>query len=95
MGLQHCEAMQSTRGTAKMRAQDTLYKLEPPAGLELDAETAFVQSWVEYALSHEKGGYMWGTFSNVKDSVRFSLSYCTSLLHIDSRRSPTMVATLR
>ena len=98
MGSQHREAMQSTRGTAKMRAREivvTLYELEPPADLEPDAETAFVRSRVEYALSHEKGGYMWGTFSNAKDSVRFSLSYCTSLLHIDSRRSPTMVATLR
>jgi hypothetical protein len=97
MGLQHREAMQSTRGTAKMRAREvvfTLYELEPPAGLEPDAELAFVRSQVEYVLTHEKGGYMWGTFSNVKDSVCFSLSYCISLLHIDSRRSPTMVATL-
>ena len=71
-----------------MRAQEivvTLYKLEPPAGLEPDEETAFIQLRVEYTLSHEKGGYMWGMFSNAKDSVRFSLSHCTSLLHIYSR----------
>ena len=88
MGSQHHEAMQSTCRTAKMRAQEiviTLYELEPPAGLEPNEETAFVRLWVEYALSHEKGGYMWGTFSNAKDSVCFSLSHCTSLLHIYSR----------
>ena len=88
MGLQHCEAMQSTCRTAKMRAWEivvTLYELEPPAGLEPNEETAFVRSQVEYAVSHEKGGYMWGTFSNTKDSVHFSLSHCTSLLHIYSR----------
>jgi len=98
MGLQHHEAMQSTRGTAKMRAQEIVisdYDLGPPAGLEYDAEIAFIQQQVQYILTHEKGGYMWGTFSNAKDSVCFSLSYCISLLHIDSRRSPTMVATMR
>jgi len=90
--------MQSTRGTAKMRAREIVcshYELDPPAGLQINAEIAFVQGQVQDVLTHDKGGYMWGTFSNAKDSVRLSLSCCISLLHIDSRRSPTMVATLR
>lgn len=98
MGLQHREAMQSTRGTVKMRACEIVsasYELDPPAGLQRDAEIVFVQGQVEDVLTHEKGGYMWGTFSNAKDNVRFSLPYCISLLHIDSRRSPTTVAILR
>ena len=70
------------------------YKLDPPAGLPGNAEIAFVQGQVEDVLMHHKGGYMWGTFSNAKDSVCLSLSCCISLLHIDSRQSPTMVATL-
>jgi len=81
-----------------MRAREIvcgLYELDPPAGFPRDAESEFVQGQVEHILKHDKGGYMWGTFSNAKDSVRFSLSYCISLLHIDSRRSPTTVATLR
>ena|SRR5882757_2678268 len=97
MGSQHREAMQSTQGAAKMRAQEvvySLYELEPPPGLRHDAEIVFVQGQVEKVLTHEKGGYMWGTLSNAKDSVHFSLSYCISLLHIYSRRSPTTVATL-
>ena len=68
--------------------------LEPPADLESNAMITFIWDQVKAFLTHEQDGYMWGTFSNAKDSVCFSLSYCISLLHIDSRRSPTMVATL-
>lgn len=81
-----------------MRAREIVtsyFELDPPAGLQREAEIAFVQGQVTEILTHEKGGYMWGTFSNAKDNVRFSLSYCISLLHIDSRRRPTTVAILR
>jgi len=97
MGSQHREAMQSTRGTAKMRAREIVssyYDLDSPADLQRDAEIAFVRGQVEEVQTHEKGGYLWGTFSNAKDSVSFSLSYCISSLHIDYRRSPTTVAIL-
>ncbi len=44
-----------------MRAQEIVisdYDLGPPAGLEYNAEIAFIQQQVQYVLTHEKGGYM-------------------------------------
>ena len=81
-----------------MRAREIVsayYELDPPAGLQREAEIVFVQGQVEDVLTHEKGGYMWGTFNNAKDNVGFYLSYCISLLHIDYRRSSTTAAILR
>ena len=70
------------------------YELDPPADLPRDAEIMLIQAQVQGALTHEKGGYLWGTFSNAKNNVSFSLLYYVCLLYMNSRQHTTTVGIL-
>ena len=97
MGLQHREAMHSTRGTAKMKAREIVisaYDLDSPESFNRGDAVTFIQEVVKAISTHEKGGYLWGKFSTAKDPVSLSPSYCVSLLHMGSRKNYTTVGTL-
>ena len=51
------------------------YELDPPADLPRDVEIILIQAQVQGALTHEKGGYLWGTFSNAKNNVSYLKSF--------------------
>ena len=74
-----------------MRAHEVIisyYDLDTPASFQGSAELEFVWGQVDAVQTHKKGGYMWGTFSNAKDSVGFySLLPCLLTTHIFQEKS--------